>query len=165
MKAFLILDSDLDCAAAAVLVTSSFTKKKKSLRKKGKQRTVWTKPWLNHRNVLGVYKTYLGELHMEDEAEHKKFLRMTLDIFDDLLNLIECEIQKKRTIMRDPIPPDIKLAAILRSLSTGANYAEMQHIYRTHQSIINKFIPKVCQAIYTRLKDAYLKVIWFICIK
>ena len=102
---------------------------------------------------------------MEDEREYKKFLRMTLEIFDDLLNLIECEIQKKRTIMRDPIPPDIKLAAILRSLSTGANYAEMQHIYRTHQSIINKFIPKVCQAIYARLKDAYLKVIWFICIK
>ena len=120
---------------------------------------------LNRRNELGVYNNLLWELRMEDEREYKKFLRMTLETFDDLLNLIECEIQKKRTIMRDPIPPDIKLAAILRSLSTGANYAEMQHIYRTHQSIINKFIPKVCQAIYTRLKDAYLKVIWFICIK
>ena len=120
---------------------------------------------LNRRNELGVYNNLLWELRMEDEREYKKFLRMTLEIFDDLLNLIECEIQKKRTIMRDPIPPDIKLAAILRSLSTGANYAEMQHIYRTHQSIINKFIPKVCQAIYTRLNDAYLKVIWFICIK
>ena len=96
---------------------------------------------------------------MEDEREYKKFLRMTLEIFDDLLNLIECEIQKKRTIMRDPIPPNIKLAAVLRSLSTGANYAEMQHIYRINQSTINKFIPKVCQAIYTRLNDAYLKVI------
>ena len=120
---------------------------------------------LNRRNELGIYNNLLWELRMEDESEYKKFLRMTLEIFDDLLNLIECEIQKKRTIMRDPIPPDIKLAAILRSLSTGANYAEMQHIYRTHRSIINKFIPKVCQAIYTRLKDAYLKVIWFICIK
>ena len=123
MKAFLILDSDLDCAAAAVLVTSSFTKKKKSLRKKGKERTVWTKPWLNHRNVLGLYKTYLGELHMEDEAEHKKFLRMTLDIFDDLLNLIECNIKIKSTIVRDPIQPNN-----LRFLLIGTNYAELQQV-------------------------------------
>ena len=121
MKAFLEMDSDLDCAAAAVLVTSTVIKKKKSLRKRRKQRTVWAKPWLNHRNVLGVYKTYLGELHMEDEAEHKKFLRMTLDIFDDLLNLIECNIKIKSTIVRDPIPANIKLAATLRFLLIGTN--------------------------------------------
>ena len=122
MKAFLEMDSDLDCAAA-VLVTSTVIKKKKSLRKKRKQRTVWAKPWLNHRNVLGVYKTYLGELHMEDEAEHKKFLRMTLDIFDDLLNLIECNIKIKSTIVRDPIQPNN-----LRFLLIGTNYAELQQV-------------------------------------
>ena len=58
---------------------------------------------------------------MEDEAEHKKFLRMTLDIFDDLLNLIECNIKIKSTIVRDPIPANIKLAATLRFLLIGTN--------------------------------------------
>ena len=52
------------------------------------------------------------------------------------LNLIECDIKKKSTIMRNPIPPNIKLAATLRFLSTGANYAELQHIFRIHQSTI-----------------------------
>ena len=99
---------------------------------------------------------------MKDEGEYKKLLRMTAEIFDDLLNLIERDIKKKSTIMRDPIPPNIKLAATIRFLSTGANYAELQHIFRIHQSTISKFIPEVCEAIYTRLKDTYLKVI---CIK
>ena len=96
------MDSDLECAAA-VLVISSVIKKKKSLRKKRKQRTVLVKPWLNRRNELGVYNTLLRELLMEDEGEYKKFLRMTPEIFDDLINLIECDIKKKSTIMRDPI--------------------------------------------------------------
>ena len=123
------------------------------------------KPWLNRRNELGVYNTLLRELRMEDEGEYKRFLRMIPENFDDLLNLIECDIKKKSTIMRNPIPPNIKLAATLRFLSTGANYAELQHIFAIYQSTISKFIPEVCEAIYTRLKDTYLKATLFICIK
>ena len=47
------MDSDLECAVV-VLVISSVIKKKKSLRKTRKQRTVWVKPWFNRRNELGV---------------------------------------------------------------------------------------------------------------
>ena len=82
------MNSDLECAAA-VLVISSVIKKKKILRKKTKQRTARVKPWLNRRNELGVYNTLLRELRMEDESEYKKFPRMTPENFDDLLNLIE----------------------------------------------------------------------------
>ena len=87
---------------------------------------------------------------------------MIPEIFDDSLNLIECDIKKKSTIMRDHIPSNIKLPATITFLSTRANYAELQHIFRIHQSTISKFIPKVCGAIYTRLKDTFLKVISFI---
>ena len=59
------MDSDLECVAG-VLVTSSVIKKKKSLRNKRKQRTVWVKPWFNRRNELGVYNTLLRELRIED---------------------------------------------------------------------------------------------------
>ena len=123
------------------------------------------KPWLNRRNELGIYNTLLRELLMEDEGEYKNFLIMTPEKFDDLLNLIECDIKKYSTIMRNPIPPNIKLAATLRFLSPGANYAELQHMSWIHQSTISKFILEVCEAIYTRLKDTYLKVTLFTCIK
>ena len=89
------MDSDLECAAA-VLVISSVIKKKKSLRKKREQRTVWVKPWLNRRNELSVYNTLLRELRKEDEDEYKKFLRITPEDFDDLVNLIKCDIKKKK---------------------------------------------------------------------
>ena len=57
---------------------------------------------------------------MVDEDEFTKFLRMAPEIFDDLLNLIECDIKKKGTIMRDTKPPNNELAATLTFLSTGA---------------------------------------------
>ena len=34
---------------------------------------------------------------MEDEDGYKKFIRMTPEIFDELPNLIECDIKKKST--------------------------------------------------------------------
>ena len=92
---------------------------------------------------------------MVKEGEFTKFLRMTPEIFDNLLNLIERDSKKKGIIMRDTKPPNNKLAATLTFLSTGANYAELQHIFRIHQSTISKFIPEVCETIYTRLKDTY----------
>ena len=75
---------------------------------------------------------------------------MTPENFDDLLDFIECDIKKKSTITRNPIPRNIKLVATLRFLSTGANYAEF-NIFRIHQSTISKLIPEVYEAIYTRL--------------
>ena len=51
--------------------------------------------------------------------------------------------------MRDPIPARVKLAATIRFLSTGANYADLQHVFRIHKSTLSTFIPDVCKAIYT----------------
>ena len=97
---------------------------------------------------------------MEDECEYKKFLRMTTKMFWWL-----AKFKKKSTIMPNPTLPNIKLAATLRFFSTEANYVELRHIFRIHQSAISKFIPEVYEAIYTRLNDTFLKVISFICIK
>ena len=41
--------------------------------------------------------------------------------------------------MREPIPPNIKLAATIRFSSSRANYAELQHMFRIHQITISKF--------------------------
>ena len=59
---------------------------------------------------------------MEHEGEYKKFPRMTQEIFDELLNLTECDIKKKSIIMPDPMPTNIKLAATVRFLLSGTNY-------------------------------------------
>ena len=134
------MDSHLECAAA-VLVISSVIKKKKGLRKKRKQRTVWVKLWLNRRNKPGVYNTLSRELRMEDGGEYKKFLRMTPENFDDLLNLVECDIKKKSTIMPNLIPPNIKLAATLTAnkFSLGTIVSNFKIILKRYKTQVQKF--------------------------
>ena len=88
-------------------------------------RTVWVKPWLTRKNKLGVDNTLVQEFRLEDEDEYKRFLRMTPDNFNELLKLIETDIQKQNTHLRDGIPAEITLAAMLRFLATGSNYADL----------------------------------------
>ena len=76
---------------------------------------------MTRRNKLGVDNTLLQEFRLEDEDEYKRFLRMTPDNFSELLKLIETDIQKQNTYLRDAIPAKIKLAVTLRFLATGSN--------------------------------------------
>ena len=113
---------------------------------------------MSRRTNLGVYDTLLQELRSEDEGEYRKFLRMTPENFDELLELIKADISKYDTNMRDSIPANIKLAATVRYLATGESYSELQYQFRIHSSTLGKFIPLVCEAIHKRLRDKYMKV-------
>ena len=66
--------------------------------KKGKKqcrqkRSDWVKDWLTKRNELGFERTLLREFRSENEDEYRKFLRMTAENFDELLDLIKIDIQ------------------------------------------------------------------------
>ena len=152
------MDSDVETAAAVIV---SIICKRKRKRNKRKKRSVWVKPWLLRRNALGVCNTLMLELRSEELHEYRRFLRMTPEIFDEILHLVEPYIKKESTILRDAIPAKMKLAATLRYLSTGTNYSDLQHMFRIHKSTLSKFIPEVCEAIFMRLKDKYLKVRYF----
>lgn len=148
------MDSDEETAAAIVVCVLA----KRSKRRKRK-RSVWVKPWLTRRNVFGFYDTLMQELRQENIEEYIKFLKMPPMFFDEILQLIEEDIKKQNTILREPIPAKVKLAATLKFLSSGMNYVELQYLFRVHKSTLCQFIPKVCEAIYTRMKGKYLKVI------
>ena len=66
--------------------------------KKGKKqcrqkRSDCIKDWLTKRNELGFERTLLREFRSENENEYRKFLRMTAENFDELLDLIKIDIQ------------------------------------------------------------------------
>ena len=82
---------------------------------------------------------------------------MTPNNFNELLKLIETDIEKQNTHLRDAIPAKIKLAATLRFLATRSNYTDLQHLFRVHKSRLTQFIPKVCEGVYEKLEDDYLK--------
>ena len=103
------MDADKESAAAAVVIGVLLKRRKSKERKK---RSVWVKPWLQRRNKLGVYHTLLQELRMEAEEEYKQLLRMSPELFDELLILVKPEIEKETTILRDPIPSALKLASV-----------------------------------------------------
>ena len=149
------MDSDEETALAVVsLVLAPKIKNKK----KRKKRIVWVKPWLQRRSYLGCFDTLLKELRSKDEAEYKRFLRMTPQIFDELLELVEEDITKENTRFRDAIPTSIKLAITIKFLATGMSYSELAYQFRVHKSTIAKFVPEVCEVIYNRLKEDYMKV-------
>ena len=138
------------------VIAISLKKRKKT--KSRKKRSTWVKPWLLKRHELGAFSNLLSEFRKEDLFEYGKFLRITPDIFDELLYLIEGSIKKQNTVMRDALSPNIKLAATIRYLATGASYCDLQHLFRIHRSTLSLVIPEVCEAIYENLKDEYLQV-------
>ena len=152
------MDCNATRTAAAAVVVGIIVKTKNKIDKKRKKRSIWVRPWLNRRDRLGVYNTLVEELRAEDHNEYQRFLRMTPESFDELLRLIGGDIQKQTTVLREPIQAKVKLAATLHFLSSGVNYTDLQYIFRIHKSTLSQFIPEVCEAIYNRLRENYMKV-------
>lgn len=61
----------------------------------------------------------LNELVTGDVVGFKGFLRMTPEVFNELLARIEPHVQRSDTIMRDSITPHEMLVVTLRYLATG----------------------------------------------
>lgn len=85
---------------------------------------------------------------------------MTLENFDQLLNLISPTIQKQDTILRDALLVRIKLQITLHFLVTVNSYRTLQHFLRVSIPAISKFLPEVCDAIYQALEQ-YIKIFFF----
>ncbi|XP_057317786.1 uncharacterized protein LOC130662861 [Hydractinia symbiolongicarpus] len=120
------------------------------------KKTVWVKDWLHHRNERGAYNAILNELKLTDFESYRSYLRMNTDTFQKLIDIVGPKIQKQRTMMRDPISPEEKLAVTLRFLATGESYESLMYQFRIHKTTISQLIPTVCQEIYLSFKDQYL---------
>ena len=66
--------------------------------------------WLQRQTQLGIYDTLLQELRLEEEGDYKKFLRMSTEIFDELLQFKCCS----ETRHNDACFNSSKLAATIR---------------------------------------------------
>ena len=150
------MDSDVESIAAASIILAVVSRKRKT--KKRKVRCTWVRPLLKRREEFGVYDTLVQGLRSEEEMEYQKFLWMSPNAFDELLSLIENDVTKQDTVMRDAVPARVKLAATIRYLDTGVTYSDLQYTFRIHKHTLSRIIREVCDAIYARLKEDYLKV-------
>ena len=59
--------------------------------------------------------------------------------------------------MRFSIAPDKRSAVTLWFLATRESYVRFQYQFRIHRMTIGRFVPLVCKAIYSCLKEKYPK--------
>lgn len=100
-------------AAAGVIIVDSVTQRKR------KERSVWVTPMFERRRSAGAYNLLMMELRQSsDITQFSGFTRMSPDMFDSLLNIVE-DIITGSSRFRMPIQPEMKLAVTLRYLATG----------------------------------------------
>jgi hypothetical protein len=121
------------------------------------QRRVWVKDWVGRRETLGASSTLFHELSVEDLTEYKRQLRMSVEQFNELLKIIEPQVAKRDTIMRNAITPRQKLEVTLRYLASGDSFQSLALLFRIPATTISRFIPEVLQSIISGLEH-YLKV-------
>ncbi|XP_068234077.1 uncharacterized protein [Palaemon carinicauda] len=105
---------------------------------------------------FGHYDSLLTEFHKEDQRGYKNYLRITANLFQEMVEKLTPLLQKKSTFMMEPLRVGLKLAATLHLLATGNSYQRLQYSFRVEASTICKFIPKVCKAIIAVYKDEVL---------
>ncbi|KAF8777947.1 putative nuclease HARBI1 like protein [Argiope bruennichi] len=117
----------------------------------------WVKKWIRRRDELGTSNLLLKELAAEDPKEYRLFLRLTPEMFNNLLCRISDTIQRQNTIMRGSLSAKIKLELTLTFLASGCSYRTLSHLFRVPKSTISSTIPEVLDAIYESLNE-FIKV-------
>ena len=89
-----------------------------ALKKKRKRRSKWVRNILRKRNEEGVHGILLPKL-LDDSVQYKNYFRMDKNTFKELLELIEPDLIRQNTSMRESISVSERLALTLRFLATG----------------------------------------------
>jgi hypothetical protein len=90
----------------------------------------------------------LVELRNEDQQCFQNFMRMALEMFDELLATVSPRITKQHTWYRQQLEPGLlKLAPTLRHLASGSTYSAMKYGWRVPHNAQSLIVREVCQAI------------------
>ncbi|KAK4321236.1 hypothetical protein Pmani_007505 [Petrolisthes manimaculis] len=152
-------DSTLElCLATALIATNLLSlMHTRNMKKKKKARRHWVKPWMA-RKSKNVFNNLLKEMYLEDQQAFYDYHRMHRKNFAELLELVSPLIKKQDTKMRKAVSPAQRLSITLRYLATGESRRSLEFQYRTSHCLISSIIPETCDAIFTSLKNDYLKL-------
>ena len=100
-----------------------------------------------------MYNQLMVELRNEDPRSFNNFLRMSPNMFDELLGRVRPRITKTYTECREPLEPGLKLSLALRHLAPGNKYRSMQYAWRVPNNTISLVVREVCEAIIEEYQD------------
>ena len=101
------LELDRNAAHVNIVVAQAVLHQR---RRRRRNRTVWVKPWLQRRDLLGQYGRLMAELRDEDILAFRNFLRVEPAMSNELLNRLGERLTKKDTWYREALGPGLKLA-------------------------------------------------------
>ncbi|KAH8041242.1 hypothetical protein HPB51_014390 [Rhipicephalus microplus] len=78
----------------------------------------WQKDWVG-RKELGVQNLLYKQLLKTDHEEYRRLLRVSKELFLQLLSRVETRVRKEYTVMRPSISAETRLQATLRYLASG----------------------------------------------
>ena len=116
-----------------------------------RKRSCWVRPILLRRDQVGEYHTLVQEMRAADPSAHLRYFRMSVGDFDELLAIIQDQIRKQHTAMRESISPGERLAVTLRFLSAGGSMKTVAESYRIGYATVPKIIAEVCAALWSEL--------------
>ncbi|GFT47805.1 protein ALP1-like [Trichonephila clavipes] len=84
-----------------------------------------------------LYENLMKELALEDSESYRRFLRMNVSTFEELVALLSPSIERKNTSMRKAIPAAERIALTLRYLATGETQSSLSYQFRIAQNTIS----------------------------
>jgi hypothetical protein len=100
-------------AAAAVVILRKLKRRRRTPRR------MWSREWLLERNTTRGMAHFVNYELSVDASGFQGFLRMSVDVFKELMEMIEPSIRRSDTQLRESISPEEMLIVTLRYFATG----------------------------------------------
>ena len=95
-----------------------------------KERENWCDPFLEHKD-LSEYHIVMQQLRENnDRRRFKKFIRVSPEMFDNIVRRVGPRIERKNTNFRPAIPVEQRVAIALRFVATGDCYQQLEYHFR-----------------------------------
>lgn len=118
-----------------------------------KKKRVWARDWVLRRDPQSlIYAEFLEE----DPKKFRQCFRMSLPMFERLLDMIYPFILKK-DVVREAIKPNLRLMVTLRYLASGCDYGNLEDSFKIPKSTISKIVAETTKVIWEVLSTKYIK--------
>jgi hypothetical protein len=108
---------------------------------------VWVKGWLQRRVLYGQYEKLLAELKSEDANGFRNYIRISPELFEELLQQVGPRLMKKDMFMIKALEPGPRLAIALRYMATGDSYKSLSYSFRVALNTISSIVAETCEVI------------------
>ncbi|XP_062514075.1 uncharacterized protein LOC134189727 [Corticium candelabrum] len=120
---------------------------------------MWVRPIFQQRRQQGDFHQLLQELRRNDPESHFRFLRMSKETFDCLVEKGTPSLTTRsyQSGTRAEISPAERLAMTLRYLATGSSQVSFSFNFRVGRSTVCRIIRDTCTVLWEVLQPHYVK--------